>query len=125
MPLRETYGARRYNERITLTRARTVTDEYGHQSLSAPVDVMEVYAYVRQMSAQKTMMTFQQADVVGLDIELRTPGVAFNGIRYRGFDVHFSEPDNNGRILHIAGYYQQDNPDAFRDFDASHGEDYF
>lgn len=112
MSVRDTYGARRYNEPITLTWAEVVTD-YGHQSLSEPVAVLSVYAYARQMSAQKTMMTFQQADAVGLDIELRKPNVAFNGLLYRGHEVHFAQPedvDGRGRILRISGWYQVDNP---------------
>lgn len=113
MPLRETYGARRYNERITLTRSKVVVDEYGHQSISEPVEVLEVYAYVRQMSAQKTMMTFQQADAIGLEIEMRTPSVNFNGLIYRGKEVHYSHPEDvggRGRIIRLSGWYQQDNP---------------
>lgn len=111
--LRQPQGARRYNERITLTWAQTVRDDYGHVSLSEPTDVLDVYAYVRQMSANKTMMTFQQADAVGLDIELRKPAVMFNGLRYRGHEVHFSQPedvDGRGRIIRISGWYQTDNP---------------
>lgn len=113
MPLRETHNARRYNERIVLTYSATVIDEYGHASVGKAKDVLEVYAYVRQMSASKTMMTFQQADAVGLDIEFRTPAVEFNGLRYRGHDVYFSHPEDvngRGRILRIAGWYQVDNP---------------
>lgn len=111
--LRQAKGARRYNERITLTLAGAVRDDFGHASFAEPVDVLEVFAYVRQMSASKTMMTFQQADAVGLDIELRNPHVAFNGIRYRGNDVHFAQPedvDGRGRIFRISGWYQTDNP---------------
>lgn len=111
--LRQAQGARRYNERIILTQADAVRDDYGHASFAEPVDVMEVYAQVRQMSASKTLMTFQQADAVGLDIELRNPHVAFNGLRYRGQVVHFAQPedvDGRGRILRIAGWYQTDNP---------------
>ena len=104
--------ARTYNQKITLTWSEAVVDEFGHASLSEPVVVGEVYARVEQMSAVKTMATFQQMDVVGLDIELRTPSVKFNGIRYRGHDVHFSQPQEveRGRILRITGWYQQDNP---------------
>ena len=93
-----------------LTQAEAVRDDFGHASFAEPVDVIEVYAYVRQMSASKTMMTFQQADVVGLEIELREPNVAFNGLRYNGHDVHFSEPEpmERGRILRIQGWYQID-----------------
>lgn len=113
MPMRTPQGARRFNERITLTHAPVVVDDYGHASLGDRVDVLDVYAYVRQMSATKTMLTFQQADVVGLEIEFRTPTVAFNGLRYRGQDVFFVHPqdvDGRGRILRINGYYQTDNP---------------
>lgn len=112
MPIGLSYGARRYNTLITLTWADAVVDEYGHASFDKPVDVIQVYAYVEQMSANKTMMTFQQANVVGLDIELRNPHKTFNGIRWNGHDVHFSQPIEmeRGRILRISGYYQQDNP---------------
>jgi hypothetical protein len=74
------------------------------------MDMAEVYASVVRMSATKTTMTFQQADVVGLEIELREPNVAFNGLRYDGHDVHFSEPEpmERGRILRIQGWYQID-----------------
>ena len=111
--LRIAQGARRYNERVMLTQAEAVRDDFGHPSFAEPVDVLEVYAYVRQMSASKTMMTFQQADAVGLEIELRNPHVAFNGLRYRGHAVHFAQPedvDGRGRILRISGWYQTDNP---------------
>lgn len=111
--LRTAQGARRYNERVMLTHANAVRDDFGHASFADPVDVLEVYAYVRQMSASKTMMTFQQADAVGLEIELRNPHVTFNGLRYRGHDVHFAQPedvDGRGRILRISGWYQTDNP---------------
>lgn len=108
--LREAKGARRYNTRVTLTYSAAVVDDYGHKSYGAPADVADVYASVVRMPATKTMMTFQQADVIGLDIELRNPGTPFNGIRYDGHDVHFSEPEpvDRGRILRINGWYQVD-----------------
>lgn len=108
--LREATGARRFNSLVTLTYSKSVVDEFGHTSYSAPSDVMQVYASVVRMSASKTMMTFQQADVIGLEVELREPGVAFNGLRYDGHDVHFSEPEpiERGRILRISGWYQVD-----------------
>ena len=114
MPLRTPYGARRYNERVTLTQTQAVKDAFGHPSFSEPVDVREVFAYVRQLSASKTVAMGAQMDVVGLDIELREPGVAFNGIRYRGHDVHFAtreDVEGRGRIIRISGWYQVDNPD--------------
>ena len=106
--------ARTYNQKITLTWSAAVVDEFGHASFSEPVVVGEVYARVEQMSAVKTMATFQQMDVVGLDIELRTPSVKFNGIRYRGHDVFFATPKelDRGRTLQMSGYYQTDNPKA-------------
>ena len=87
MSVRDSQGARRYNTRVTLTYSERVVDEFGHASYADAVDVAEVYAAVSRMSATKTMMTFQQADVVGLDIELRAPGVEFNGIRYGGHRI--------------------------------------
>ena len=97
-------GARRFNTLVTLTYSEKVVDDFGHASYA------DVYASVSRMSAQKTLMTFQQADVIGLEIELREPNVAFNGLRYDGHDVHFSEPEplERGRILRITGWYQVD-----------------
>lgn len=108
--MRQAQGARRYNTLVTLTYAEKVTDDFGHASYDASMDIADVYASVVRMSATKTMMTFQQADVVGLEIELREPNVAFNGLRYDGHDVHFSEPEpiERGRILRISGWYQVD-----------------
>lgn len=108
--LREARGARRFNTLVTLTYSEKVVDDYGHASYADAVDIADVYASVARMSATKTLMTFQQADVVGLEIELREPNVAFNGLRYDGHDVHFSEPEpmERGRILRIQGWYQVD-----------------
>lgn len=108
--LREAMGARRFNTLVTLTYSEKVVDDFGHASYADAVDIADVYASVSRMSAQKTLMTFQQADVIGLDIELREPNVAFNGLRYDGHDVHFSEPEpmERGRILRISGWYQVD-----------------
>jgi hypothetical protein len=112
MSLRTPYNARRYNTLVVLTYSEAVVDEFGHASMGEPVDVCRTYAYVRQMSASKTMMTFQQADVVGLEIELRNPNVRFNGLYWNGHHVQFSQPEEveRGRILRINGYYQTDNP---------------
>lgn len=108
--MREPRDARRYNTLVTLTYAETIVDDYGHRSYADPMDIADVYASVERMSTSKTMMTFQQADVVGLEIELREPNVAFNGLRYDGHDVHFSEPEprERDRILRISGWYQVD-----------------
>lgn len=114
--LRNAKGARRYNDRITLTRAEAVVDRFGHAHYGTPVDVLEVYAEVRQMSSTKTMLTFQQADVVGVDIEFRLPDperFPFNGITWRGHQIHFPTPevlDNRGRVVRVSGWYQVDNP---------------
>lgn len=108
--MREARGARRYNTLVTLTYADAIVDEFGHKSYDLPVDMADVYASVVRMSASKTLLTFQQADIIGLEIELREPNVAFNGLRYDGHDVHFSEPEpvERGRILRISGWYQVD-----------------
>ncbi len=110
---RDPQTARRFNDRITLTKTVATVDSMSHASIGAPVAVLEVYAQVRQMSATKTMLTFQQADVVGVDIEMRKPDVAFDGITWRGHEIHFPTPedvDNRGRYLRISGWYQVDNP---------------
>lgn len=108
--MRNAQGARRYNTLVTLTYSEKEVDDYGHASYADAVDVADVYASVARMSATKALMTFQQADVIGLEIEFREPNVAFNGLRYDGHDVHFSEPEamERGRILRVTGWYQVD-----------------
>lgn len=110
---RDPQNARRFNDRITLTRTVATVDSMSHAAFGQPVAVLEVYAMVRQMSATKTMMTFQQADIVGIDIELRKPDVEFDGVVWRGHTIHFPTPedvDNRGRFLRISGWYQVDDP---------------
>lgn len=111
--LREPKGARRLNDLVTLTLASVTEDDYGHPSLGEPADVLTVRAYVRQMSATKTMLTFQQADVVGLELEFRAVPVDYNGITWRGHRLHFSQPedvDDRGRFVRLTAWYQVDNP---------------
>lgn len=124
MPLRQPYGARRYNKLVTLTLAKIRPDEFGHAAISKAEDVLQVYAYVRQMSAQKALVTFQQVDVIGLEIEFRKPSVEFNGLRYEGHDVQFAHPEDDGRIVRISGYYQQDSPNPFDNYTEAYGTDY-
>ena len=108
--MREARGARRYNTLITLTYAEKITDDFGHTSYEEPMDIADVYASVVRMSASKTIMTFQQADVIGLEIELREPNVVFNGLRYNGHQVILNVPSSieRGRILRLSGWYQVD-----------------
>ena len=108
--MRQAQGARRYNTLVTLTYSEKVTDDFGHASYDDPIDIADVYASVEQMSATKTMMTFQQADVIGLEIELREPNVVFNGLRYKSHQVNLNVPSSieRGRILRLSGWYQVD-----------------
>lgn len=107
-------GARKYNDVVTLTYATPTAGDFGHADISDPAAVKTIYADVQRMSATRTMMTFQQADVVGLDIEFRNPGsVTYNGLRWHGHEVNFAAPervDNRGRVIRIQGWYQDDNP---------------
>ncbi len=113
--LRQPTNARRLNDRIVLTQSDAAVDDYGHASMGEPRDVATVYAHVRQMSATKTMLTFQQADIIGVEMEFRAVGVAFNGVRWNGHQLHFSQPenvDNRGRFIKLTGWYHIDNPSA-------------
>ena len=107
-------GARRFNDVVTLTYAAPTRDDFGHVALADAVAVKTIYADVQRMSATKTMMTFQQADVVGLEIEFRNPGeITYNGLRWHGHDVNFAAPerlDNRGRFIRLQGGYQADEP---------------
>jgi len=104
-------NARRVDQRVTLTYTTTAADEYGRTSFGTPVDGESVYAEVKRMSANRTLLTFQLADVVGLEITMRMPASIPNGIKYDGHDVHFTVPEDvngRGRLLRILGYYQID-----------------
>ena len=107
-------GARRFNDLVTLTYAAATAGTMGHAVIGAPANVLTVAASVQRMSATKTLMVFQQADVVGLEIEFRNPGdITYNGLTWNGHAVQFSAPeriDNRGRFLRIQGWYQIDNP---------------
>jgi len=110
---RDPQNARRFNDRIQLTKTVATYDEMSHAAFGEPQVVLEVYAQVRQMSATKTMLTFQQADIVGVDLEFRKPEVEFDGIIWRGHSIHFPRPedvDNRGRYLRVSGWYQIDDP---------------
>ena len=111
--LRRTQGARRFNHQITLAKATVTTDDYGHPSVGTLTPVLKVYASVRQMSATKTMLTFQQADIIGLDIDFRSVNVDYNCIIWEGHVLHFSQPesiDMRGWLTHITAWYHIDNP---------------
>lgn len=110
---RDPQNARRFNDRVILTKTVATVDSMSHAAMGTPRIVLEAYAQVRQMSATKTMLTFQQADVVGVDIEMRKPAVDFDGLIWRGREVHFPAPedvDNRGRYIRISGWYQSDDP---------------
>lgn len=111
--LRESKGARRYNDRIQLMRQVAEIDAYGHDQYMEPEVVLECYASVRQRVANTYMMTEQQGDQVNLEIEFRMPAVHFDFIRWQGHDIHFPTPeilDNRNRVVKVSGYYQVDRP---------------
>lgn len=114
MTLRNPRGARRYNDRIRLTWSGATYDRFGHAYIGEAATVLELQAEVRQMSSTKTMLTFQQADVIGVDLEFRLPAAKFNGIVWRGHTIHFPMPEvlgNRGRVVRVSGWYQVDNPE--------------
>lgn len=108
-------GTRRYRTPIMLTQATAAEGELTHAVVGVPVPVAVVYASVQRMSASKTALTFQMADVVGVDIEFRSPGAAFNGITWDGHDIHFAgveDVNERGRIVRVSGYYQVDDAET-------------
>lgn len=100
-----------YHERLTLTYAPVRTSDLGAAVVGAVVERTEVWASVRRMSATKAMMTFQQADIVGLDIEMRQHGIMYNGIEWEGRKLNYAAPDTTDpRRIKIQAYYQADDP---------------
>lgn len=104
-------NARRFDQLVTISFEGVVADDYGQADFSEAGESMEVHASVVRMSAHRTMLTFQLADVIGVEIEMRNPGRIPNHITWLGHDIHFTEPldvDGRGRLLRFTGYYQQD-----------------
>lgn len=107
-----------FTDSVTLEYARTTNDEFGHKNVSNYTNVVTLDARVEQMSASKSMMVYQQADIVGVDIWFLNPEQEFNTMTWRDAQgtqhrIHFSQPefaDRWGKVLHITGYYQIDNP---------------
>lgn len=100
-----------YHDRLTLTYAPVRTSDLGAAVVGAETSRSEVWASVRRMSATKAMMTFQQADIVGLDIEMRQHGILFNGIEWQGRKLNYAAPDTTDpRRIKIQAYYQADDP---------------
>lgn len=111
--LRECKGCRRYREPISLTKTTASVDEFGHAAMGESHIAGVVMAEVRQMSATKTMMTFQQADIIGVDLEFRHPGVTWDGIIWRGHKIYApqaEDADMRGRIVKVSGWYKIDDP---------------
>lgn len=109
--LRNPRNARRYTDNVDLMMSDKTLDGFGHVVSHEAVKVASTFASVRRMSAQRTMLTFQQADVVGLEMELRNPNKPFNLVRWKGHDVYVDAPedvDNRGRLIRLTGYYQED-----------------
>ena len=103
--------SRQLTSQIMLTRRSTVEDAFGHQHLSDPVHALEAYADVKQMSDSKTLLTYQLADVVGVEMWIRATDDSFDGCRWRGHVITVSsveDVDNRGRWMHITGYYSKD-----------------
>jgi len=100
-----------YHDRITLTLAPVTASALGAPVLGTPAVVGEVWASVKRMSTYKSMMTFQQADVIGLEIEMRAHGIEFNGMAWEGHKLSFASPDTTDpRLIRVNAYYQIDNP---------------
>lgn len=102
---------RRFREPVSLYMSKSIVDEYGHRMQAEPVLVGKAYARITRMSATRQAMTFEQADIVGLDIDMRNPSVEFNIIEWRGHRIVFNAPediDNRGLLIRMTGYYQED-----------------
>lgn len=102
---------RRFRELVSLYMSESKVDEYGHRAQADPVLVGYAYAKITRMSATRQAMVFEQADIIGLDIEMRKPAVKFNIIGWHGHSVVFEAPediDNRGLFMRFSGYYQED-----------------
>lgn len=101
-----------FTDWITIGTQGESFDSFGHLSPNGARSTTRIPARVEQMSASKSMMVYQQADIVGVEIWFGTLTSDFNIIEWEGHRIHFSQPDKAdkwGRITHIVGYYQIDN----------------
>lgn len=106
-------NARQYNEQIKLVKYTDTVDAYGRSKSTAPTVVAIVPARVRQMSASKAALTFQPANIVGLDFEMRATVHVFDAVEWRGHAVSITAPedvDGRGRVVRFSGFYQKDKP---------------
>lgn len=104
-------GTRRFDQIVTISFDGVVADDYGRADFSESGESMDVHASVTRMSAHRTLLTFQLADVIGVEIEMRNPGRVPSHITWKGHDIHYTEPldvDGRGRLLRFTGYYQED-----------------
>lgn len=112
--LREPGILRRFNERIELVKLEASVDDYGMPQVGDPSHVLTVFASVRKISDYKTLLTYQQANVCGLEIMFVTPALRdYNAIMWRGLHVTIASSediDNRGMITRVTGYYQTDTP---------------
>ena len=95
---------------VTINKSRQLTSRI-MLTRRTSVDVLEVYADVKQMSDSKTLLTYQLADVVGVEMWIRATDVTFDGCRWRDHVITVSsveDVDNRGRWMHITGYYSKD-----------------
>lgn len=108
-------GAREFDQMVTLTYSDITADDYGRAEIECSPSALEhrseCHASVVRMSANRTMLTFQLADVIGVDIRMRRPDRMPNGIIWNGHEIHFGDPedvDGRGKYILIRGYYQQE-----------------
>lgn len=103
---------RRFTEQVTLTYATATTDDYGHKSYGSATNVQTIWASVQRISADKMMMTAEQADIVSLSIEFRNPiGLVWNGLTWDNHKIEITATENvnnRNRIVRCTGWYQED-----------------
>jgi len=102
-----------YRDKIILTYAPVSVSNLGAAVKGTVQNSYACWASVRRMSATKAMMTFQAADIVGVDVEFRNPQVGWNGMLWNGHALNYAAPDyvdNRSRIVKVQAYYQIDDP---------------
>lgn len=63
--------ARQYRDTVSLYTVASIMDSYGHKVKSTPVLVTECPAVVSQLSGNRTMYLYQDAEIVAFEIRIR------------------------------------------------------
>jgi len=98
--------SRTYNRLVKLYSAVSSNDEYGEQNIATPVFRQSVMASVRNLSASRTMVQYQSADVEAYEILVRYVPYRISHVEFNGLMIGIDSIEDvrmRGRELRLTG----------------------